>query len=121
MNLLYFSVIKLKTKKKILIEFNDKVEKTEFILVKTFLDDTKFTVNNEETAIYFYTKRAEYFNGNITELKDDDKSLNLSYSARTNAGICLGIIIFINLAIFAVYYFLKRKRMNNNIEYSKIE
>ena len=63
-------------KKKFLIEFNDKAEKTEFILGKTFLDDAKFTINNEEAVIYFYTKRAEYFNGNITELKDDDTSLN---------------------------------------------
>lgn len=108
-------------KKKFLIHFSNDIGKSEFILGKEFLNTVEFTINNEEAVIYFYTKNAQYFIGDINKNVTEDTSFKLDYSASFSAGMCLMIIIIINLAAFAVYYFMKKRRMNNNIEYMKIE
>ena len=97
-------------KKRFLIEFSN--EHPQFILGKEFLEDIKFTINNEEARIYFYAQNAEYSD----KLKDktDSGSFKIQLEARQIAAILLAVIIFFNLVIFAIYYFLKKKKMNSN-------
>ena len=97
-------------KKRFLIEFSN--EHSEFVLGKEFLEDIIFTINNEEAKIYFYARNAEYSD----KLKDktDSGGFKIQLETREIAAICLSILIFLNLVAFAIYYFLKRKKMNSS-------
>lgn len=64
-------------KKTFLIGFSEKVNKTEFILGKKFLEDIKFTINNEEAKIYFYAQNAEFSDKFKNYEKSDSFSLHL--------------------------------------------
>ena len=107
-----------KEEKKFLIQLQENIEESEFILGKQFLQDVQFTINNEEARIYFYAKGAEY----SPKFKDgvDTSSFSLSLEPREAAGVILSVIIVINLICFVVYYFLKKKKMNSP-NYIKIE
>ena len=107
-----------KEEKKFLIQLQENIEESEFILGKQFLQDVQFTINNEEARIYFYAKGAEY----SPKLKPgaDTSSFSLSLEPREAAGVILSVIIVINLICFVVYYFLKKKKMNSP-NYIKIE
>ena len=102
-------------KKRFLIEFSDK--NAEVILGKEFLEDIKFTINNEEAKIYFYAKNAEL----CEKLLDkSSEGFKIHLEARETAAIFLAVVIFINLVAFVLYYFLRKKRMNSN-DYIKID
>ena len=91
-----------------LIGLSNKVEHSEFIIGKEFLEDIKFTISNEEGRIYFYAKNADYSD----KFKDSASSnFKLEYGARESAAISLGIIIFVNLAIFSIYFFLRKRKL----------
>ena len=105
-------------KKRFLIEFSKDVTNSEFVLGKRFLEDIKFTINNEEARIYFYAQRAEY--SNEFENYKESSRFGLSLSPRENSAIILSIIITFNLIAFVAYYFIKKKRMNSP-NYVKIE
>ena len=109
-------------KKRFLIEFSDEIDKTEFILGKEFLEDIKFTINNEEAKIYFYAQNAEYldYSNVIEDYNKERTSFKTQLEAREIAAICLAIIIFINLCSFVIYFFIKKKRINSN-NYIKID
>jgi hypothetical protein len=101
-------------KKTFLIGFSEKANKIEFILGKKFLNDIKFTINNEEAKIYFYAQNAEFSD----KFKDYEKSnsFSLSLGARQLAAISLAIVIFFDILVFALYYCLKNRKKNSNIK-----
>jgi len=100
-------------KRRFLIGFSEKVDKTEFILGKKFLENITFTINNEEAIIYFYAKNAEFSD----KLEDYEKSssFSLNMGARQEAAICLAIVIFIDIVAFLLYYCLKNRKKKSNI------
>ena len=110
-NLFFDKEVDKDGKRRFLIEFSND-SNSEFILGREFLKDIKFTINNEEAKIYFYAKNAEYSD----KLKDKPNSSNfrIHLEARETAAIFLSVIIFINIVIFVIYYFLKKKKMNSN-------
>ena len=101
-------------KKTFLIGFSEKINKTEFILGKKFLQDIKFTINNEEAKIYFYAQNAEFSD----KFKDYEKSnsFSLHLGARQLAAISLAIVIFFDILIFALYYCLKNRKKKSIIK-----
>ena len=101
-------------KKTFLIGFSEKINKTEFILGKKFLEDIKFTINNEEAKIYFYAQNAEFSD----KFKDYEKSnsFSLHLGARQLAAISLAIVIFFDILIFALYYCLKNRKKKSIIK-----
>jgi hypothetical protein len=101
-------------KKTFLIGFSEKVNKTEFILGKKFLEDIKFTINNEEAKIYFYAQNAEFSDKFKNYEKSDSFSLHLG--ARQLAAISLAIVIFFDILIFALYYCLKNRKKKSIIK-----
>ena len=75
---------------------------------KNFYNETQFTLDNEESKIYFYSKYVEYFTGEIKAVIIEDLSnkLNpLSWSF-----IIIGISLFLNIVSFLVYFYFKRKK-----------
>ena len=97
--------------KKFLIGLSNKTKNSEFILGKEFLEDIKFTISNEEGKIYFYAKNAEYSD----EFKESASSnFRIQLEARESAAISLAIIIFINLVVFAIYFFFKKRKIKSN-------
>ena len=107
-----------KEEKKFLIQLQENIDESEFILGKPFLKDIQFTINNEEARIYFYAKRAEYSPNLKTGA--DTSSFSLSLSPREAAAVILSVIIALNLICFVAYYFFKKKKMNSP-NYIKIE
>ena len=105
-------------KKRFLIEVNKNSNKTEFIIGKEFLEDIKFTINNEEAKIYFYAKNAEFCNKFTNEV--NSKTFGIKLDARESAAVSLSIIIFINLVAFSIYYCIKRRNKIDSNEYSKL-
>ena len=106
-------------RKRFLIEINKNSSTTEFIIGKEFLEDIKFTINNEEAKIYFYAKNAEYSDKFTSEVNDNTFVLNLD--AKESAAVSLSIIIFINLLVFSIFYCVKRRKMMNSGDYSRLE
>ena len=106
-------------RKRFLIEINKNSSTTEFIIGKEFLEDIKFTINNEEAKIYFYAKNAEYSDKFTSEVNDNTFMLNLD--AKESAAVSLSIIIFINLLAFSIFYCVKRRKMMNSGDYSRLE
>jgi hypothetical protein len=96
--------------KRFLIGYSNETHKTEFILGKKFLEDMKFTINNEEAIIYFYAKNAEFSD----KFKEYEKSnsFSLHMGARQLAAIGLAIVIFIDIVAFLLYYCLKSRKKN---------
>ena len=112
---LFFEKNSKNGKKRFLIEFSDK--KSEVILGKEFLNDIKFTINNEEARIYFYAKNAELCEKLVYQ---SSQGFRIQLEAREIAAIFLSVVIFINIVAFVVYYFLKKKKMNSN-DYIRID
>ena len=106
-------------KKRFLIEINKNSSRTEFVIGKEFLEDIKFTINNEEAKIYFYAKNAEYSDKFTSEVNDNTFVLNLD--AKESAAVSLSIIIFINLAAFSIFYCVKRRKMINSGDYNRLD
>ena len=106
-------------KKRFLIEINKNSSRTEFVIGKEFLEDIKFTINNEEAKIYFYAKNAEYSDKFTSEVNDNTFVLNLD--AKESAAVSLSIIIFINLAAFSIFYCVKRRKMMNSGDYNRLD
>jgi len=104
-------------KMRFLVEINKNSNETEFILGKEFLEDIKFTINNEEAKIYFYARNAE-FSDKFTEQVDSIFMINLG--AKESAAITLSIIIFINLVAFSIFYCVKRKKKDEG-DYNRID
>ena len=105
-------------KSQFLIKINKNSDRTEFIIGKEFFSDIKFTINNEEAQIYFYAQNAQYcdkFTDVIT-----DSLFNIKLGAQETSAICLSIIVFIYLAAFTIYFFVKRKKMKSG-DYIRIE
>ena len=105
-------------KSQFLIKINKNSDRTEFIIGKEFLSDIKFTINNEEAQIYFYAQNAQYcdkFTDVIT-----DSLFNIKLGARETSAICLAIILFIYLAAFTIYFFVKRRKMKSG-DYIRID
>ena len=102
-------------KKRFLIEFSK--DYSAAVLGKEFLQDIKYTINNEEARIYFYAKNAE-----LCEKLVDKSSgtFRIQLEAREIAAIFLSVVIFINIVAFVIYYFLKKKKMNSN-DYIRID
>ena len=103
---------------KFLIKINKTTERTEFIIGKDFLNDIKFTINNEEAKIYFYAKNAEFSDKFNNQFNISDFGIKLE--ARESAAVCLAIIVFINIFAFGVYYFIKQKKKFSE-DYARIE
>jgi hypothetical protein len=106
-------------KKRFLIEINKNSSRTEFVIGKEFLEDIKFTINNEEAKIYFYAKNAEYSDKFTSEVNDNTFVLNLN--AKESAAVSLSIIIFINLVAFSIFYCVKRRKMINAGDYNRLD
>ena len=100
--------------KRFLIGFSEKENKTEFILGKKFLEDMKFTINNEEAIIYFYAKNAEFSD----KFKNYEKSnsFSLHMGARQLAAISLAIVIFVDITAFLLYFCLKSRKKKSIIK-----
>lgn len=89
-----------------IIQFSD--ENPGLVFGKNFYNETQFTLDNEESKIYFYSKYVEYFTGEIKAVIIEDLSnkLNpLSWSF-----IIIGISLFLNIVSFLVYFYFKRKK-----------
>ena len=99
-------------KKKFLIEIRNDTEKTEFVIGKEFLENFKFTINNEEAKIYFYAKNAMFSDEFTDEVQPE--GFNIKLAANEISLICLAIIIFLNFVAFGAYFFFKKRKMNNN-------
>ena len=93
---------------KFMIKIDKTTERTEFVIGKDFLNDIKFTINNEEAKIYFYAKNAEFSDKFSTQFRTSDFGIKLN--ARELAAVILAIIIFINLVAFGIYYFIKQRK-----------
>ena len=103
---------------KFLIKINKTTERTEFVIGKDFLNDIKFTINNEEAKIYFYAKNAEFSDKFNNQFNISDFEIKLE--ARESAAVCLAIIVFINITAFGIYYFIKQKKKSSE-DYARIE
>jgi hypothetical protein len=115
-NLFFSKDVDEEGKKRFLIEFSNNSD-SEFILGREFLKDITFTINNEEAEIYFYAKNAQYSDN----LKVNPSSnFRIQLEARETAAIFLSVIVFINIVIFVIYYFIKKKKMNSS-DYIKID
>ena len=105
-------------KSKFMIKLSKNVEKSELVLGKEFLENIIITINNEEGKIYFYAQNAEFsdaFEDNI-----ENSSFSLQLGVRQTAGICLTIVIVINIIAFVIYFFLKKRKMNSK-DYIKFD
>jgi hypothetical protein len=105
-------------KSQFLIKINKNSDRTEFIIGKEFFSDIKFTINNEEAQIYFYAQNAQYCD-KFTDVISDSL-FNIKLDARAISAICLAILVFIYLAAFTIYFFVKRKKMKSG-DYIRIE
>ena len=102
-----------------MIKIDESSNKTEFVLGRHFLNDTQFTINNEEAKIYFYAKNAEYC-GELTEEVENEK-FSIQLDAREMSLIGLGAIVLINFIAFTIIYFVKERRKNAPIDYQKMK
>ena len=107
------------TYKRFMIKIDESSNKTEFVLGRHFLNDTQFTINNEEAKIYFYAKNAEYC-GELTEEVENEK-FSIQLDAREMSLIGLGAIVLINFIAFTIIYFVKERRKNAPIDYQKMK
>ena len=115
----FFVDSEISSKKRFIFDLRDDIDKTDFIIGKDFLKKIKFTINNEEAKIYFYAKNAEYSDKFTSEVNDNTFVLNLD--AKESAAVSLSIIIFINLLVFSIFYCVKRRKMMNSGDYSRLE
>lgn len=90
--------------------FNRNIEKSEIKLGKEFLEKTKFTINNEEGIIYFYTRDTQYFDGKIEREINGEGLDNTYFGPQINALLCIAIVFILNSLSFGIYYFRKRKQ-----------
>ena len=116
-NLFFSKDVDEEGKKRFLIEFSDNSD-SEFILGREFLKDITFTINNEEAEIYFYAKNAQYSDN--LKVNPSSSNFRIQLEARETAAIFLSVIVFINIVIFVIYYFIKKKKMNSS-DYIKID
>ena len=86
---------------------------TNLIIVgKHFFNDMKFTIDNEEKKIYFYSDNVEYFSGDIVENFSSKPSLTSDPFATSLVGVA--IVIFLNIITFLIYFYFKRKKEKIN-------
>jgi len=89
-----------------LIQFSD--DNPGLIFGKNFYNETQYTIDNEEKKIYFYSKYVEYFSGEIkTAFIEDPSNVINPFNA---SAIVIGISLFLNIASFMVYFYMKRKQ-----------
>ena len=101
-----------------LIEINKNSSRTEFILGKEFLENIKFTINNEEAKIYFYARNAEFSDKSTTEISES--MFDIKLDARELSAITLSIIIVLNIAAFTIYYCVKRRIKTDISGYTRL-
>ncbi len=86
---------------------------TNLIIVgKHFFNDMKFTIDNEEKKIYFYSDNVEYFSGDIVENFSSKPSLTSDPFATSLVGVAT--VIFLNIITFLIYFYFKRKKEKIN-------
>ena len=77
-----------------------------------FFKDTQITIDNEERIIYFYTKHAEYFSGDLIQQFKSEP--DLVRNPFVSSLICIGIILLLNVLSFFIYFYFKRKKEKIN-------
>ena len=94
---------------KFIVGFNSNKNKG-IIFGKDILKNTKFTIDNEERKIYFYTRNVEYFSDSynfysIPTIDIEPMKLSLFVTLT---------IFLLNVISFLIYFFIKRKKEKIN-------
>ena len=86
--------------------------KNVIVIGKNFFRDMQFSIDNEEKKIYFYSDNSEYFSGDIVD--DFSSKPNLTSDPFVTSLVVVGIVIFLNIVSFLIYFYLKRKKEKLN-------
>ena len=82
------------------------------VIGKNFFNDMQFSIDNEEKKIYFYSDNSEYFSGDIVD--NFSSKPNLTSDPFVTSFIVVGIVIFLNIVSFLIYFYFKRKKEKLN-------
>jgi hypothetical protein len=82
------------------------------VIGKNFFNDMQFSIDNEEKKIYFYSDNSEYFSGDIVD--NFSSKPNLTSDPFVTSFIVVGIVIFLNIVSFLIYFYFKRKKKKLN-------